>query len=216
MRAELVVQAVLAADERRAQRDGHVVAGQGRADQRAERLRPVGVAPAEVVEDGDPRADRPRRPRSCAPPRRSRWPPSGTCRGRRSTGSCRRRSTMPRRLSSTGRSTAASLGPSFATPTSGLIDAAALHLVVVLADDPFLAGHVERAEDLQQRRRCSRSRGVAAAGISIADCGSTGGLDRPPRAPPAAGRRAGTPSPGRPPAGRGTSAPAGPSARTGR
>ena len=34
--------------------------------------------------------------------------------------------------------TAASDGPSFATPTSGLIDAAALHLVVVLPNHPFL------------------------------------------------------------------------------
>ncbi len=32
-----------------------------------------------------------------------------------------------------------------------LDDAAALHFVIVLANDPFLAGHVERAEDFQQR-----------------------------------------------------------------
>ena len=147
--AELVVQAVLAADERRAQGDGHVVAGQGRADQRAERLGPVGVAPAEVVQDGDPLAGRPRRPRSCAPPRRSRWRPSSRGRGRRSAGSCRRRRRCRGGESSTGRSTAASPGPSLAAPTSGLTHAAALHLVVVLADDPLLAGHVERAEDRQ-------------------------------------------------------------------
>ena len=148
--AELVVQAVLAADERRAQRDGHVVAGQRGADQRAERLRPVGRAPAEVVEDGDAAADRPRRPRSCAPPRRSRWRPSNRCRNRRSGGSCRRRRRCRGGWSSTGRSTAASPGPSFATPTSGFNDAAALHFVVVLANHPFLAANVERAEDFQQ------------------------------------------------------------------
>ena len=51
----LVVQAVLARDERRAvgqgQRRGSPCAAQ---DQRAERLGPLGVAPAEVVEEGDP------------------------------------------------------------------------------------------------------------------------------------------------------------------
>ena len=31
-----------------------------------------------------------------------------------------------------------------------LDDAAALHLVIVLADHPFLAAHVERAEDFQE------------------------------------------------------------------
>ena len=34
---------------------GHVAAGLGGADQRAEHFGPVGVAPAEIVEQGDPR-----------------------------------------------------------------------------------------------------------------------------------------------------------------
>ena len=58
-----VVQAVLAGDERRAVGQGHVAARLGGADQRAERLGPLGVAPAEVVEERDPRRDRRRRPR---------------------------------------------------------------------------------------------------------------------------------------------------------
>ena len=52
---EFVVEAVLAADERHAVGQGHVAARLGRAHQRAEHLGPVGVAPAEVVEQGDAR-----------------------------------------------------------------------------------------------------------------------------------------------------------------
>ena len=99
----------------------------------------------------------------------------------------------PRRRAPAAR-TAASLGPSFATPTSGLIDAAALHLVVVLADDPLLAGDVERAEDASAASSrvvgsCDVGSGLRLDGRRLVDA---------PRAPPAAGRRAGTPSPGRP------------------
>ena len=64
-------------------------------------------------------ADRPRRPRSCAPPRRSRWRPSSRDRNRRSGDSCRRRRRCRGGCRSTGRSTAASPGPSLAAPTSG-------------------------------------------------------------------------------------------------
>ena len=60
---------------------------------------------------------------------------------------------MPRRESSTGRTTAASLGPSFVDADQRLDDAAALHLVIVLADDPFLAGDVQRAENRVSSRR---------------------------------------------------------------
>ena len=50
----LVVQAVLARDERRAVGQGQVVARLRGQDQRAERLGALGVAPAEVVEQRDP------------------------------------------------------------------------------------------------------------------------------------------------------------------
>ena len=67
--------------------------------------------------------------------------------------------TRPRREPSTGRSTAASPGPSFVDADQRLDDAAALHFVVVLADDPFLAGDVERAEDLRSSVAVSRVAG---------------------------------------------------------
>ena len=51
---ELVVQAVLATDERCAEGDGGVVATQGCPDQCPQRLGAFGVSPAEVVEDRDP------------------------------------------------------------------------------------------------------------------------------------------------------------------
>ncbi len=50
--AEFVVQAVLAADERRAECHRHVVAGQRGAHERPQCLGPIGVSPAEVVENG--------------------------------------------------------------------------------------------------------------------------------------------------------------------
>lgn len=52
--AVFVVEAVFAADERRAVSDGDVVASEGRPHQAAQRFGPVGVAPAEVIENGDP------------------------------------------------------------------------------------------------------------------------------------------------------------------
>ncbi len=96
--AKFVVQAVLAADEGRAQGDGQIVTGQRRADQRAERLRPIGVAPAEIVENGDP----PRiGPDGHAVAQRlvdGARRPCGRCRNRRSADSCRR--PRPRRAAS--------------------------------------------------------------------------------------------------------------------
>ena len=47
--------------------------------------------------------------------------------------------TSPRLEVRSGRTTAASDGPSFATPTSGLTTLPGLHFVIVLPDDPFLA-----------------------------------------------------------------------------
>ena len=118
--AELVVQAVLAADERRAECHGHVVAGQARHGRATRVFRADRCNPSRSCRGWPCAADRRRPPRSCGRLHRWRWPPCGTDRGRRSTDSCRRRCTRPRYESSTGRNTAASLGPSFATPTSGL------------------------------------------------------------------------------------------------
>ena len=89
--------------------------------------------------------------------------------------------TTPRRESSTGRSTAASLGPSFADADQRLHDAAALHFVIVLPNDPFLAGDVRRAEDLQQVVRVIRlaaGRRQSACGLAArryTACRTTGG-----------------------------------------
>ena len=58
--------------------------------------------------------------------------------------------TSPRRDESTGRITAASLGPSFVDSYQRLDDAPALHFMIVLANDPFLAANIERAENLEQ------------------------------------------------------------------
>ena len=65
-----IIEAVLARDERRAVGQGQVVARLRGQDERAERLGPLGVAPAEVVEQGDPVGVGARRPRSCGSPRR--------------------------------------------------------------------------------------------------------------------------------------------------
>ena len=46
--------------------------------------------------------------------------------------------------------TAASDGPICSGPVSGLIDAAALHFVVVLPDDPVLGRDVRVREELQK------------------------------------------------------------------
>ena len=54
-----VVQAVLARDERRLVGQRQVVAGLGGQDERAQRFRALGVAPAEVIEQGDAAGMRP-------------------------------------------------------------------------------------------------------------------------------------------------------------
>src|SRR6516162_6772526 len=53
LRAELVIKTVLAAYERCVERDGHVVTGLCRPDERAERFWAIAIAPAEVIENGD-------------------------------------------------------------------------------------------------------------------------------------------------------------------
>ena len=118
--AKFVVQAVLAADERRAQGDRQVVAGQRRADQRAERLRPRRYRPSRNCRAWRSAPDRRRRPRNCAALRRSRWRPCDRGRNRRSAGSCRSR--PPARAASQAPAAPPPhrSGPSFGTPTSGL------------------------------------------------------------------------------------------------
>ena len=61
-----------------------------------------------------------RRRRSCAAPRRWRWRSCGRCRCRCSAGRCRGPTTTPSKESRIGRTTAASEGPSLATPVKGL------------------------------------------------------------------------------------------------
>ena len=116
---ELVVQAVLAADERCAQRHGHVVAGQRGAHQRPQRLGTIGVSPAEVVENGDALRDPHRRPRSCGRLRRSHWPPCGTDRDRRSTDSSRTRAPGRGTNPAPGATPRHRSGRHSSTPTSG-------------------------------------------------------------------------------------------------
>ena len=99
-----------------------------------------------------------------------------------------------------------------------LEDAAALHLVIVLADDPFLAAHVRRGEDLQQDVVVSPVGDVAEASASGSPASLTLRVCARTRlrAPPAAGHRAGSACPGRRPAVPGRTAAAGPSPRNGR
>ena len=57
---------------------------------------------------------------------------------------------MPPPTGQHGRSTAASPGPIVRHADQRLDDAAALHLVIVLPNHPFLAADIERTEDLKK------------------------------------------------------------------
>ncbi len=146
----LVLQAVLAADERHAIGHGHVAARFGGAHQGAEHLRPVGVAPAKVVEQRDPRrvgadgdnvahrlVDRVRGHLvrvEVAEPRVETAADGETGPG-----------------AENGRHHRRVAGAVVGNTNQWLDDAAALNLMVVLANDPFLAANVRRSEDLEQR-----------------------------------------------------------------
>ena len=108
--------------------------------------------------------------------------------------------TRPRCESSRGRTTAASPGPSLCNADQRLDHAAALHFVVVLADDPFLAGHVQRTKNLQQSLRVAAFAGCRRTLPLIRGDQLVAGAGRRPRGRRAGDRRAGTPWPGRPPA----------------
>ena len=143
---ELVVEAVLAADERRAECDRRVFAGKSGSHERAECLRPIRIAPTEIVEDRD--ASR-----------------IGSDCDAIADGLVNRRGGHPVRIEITeSRIHAAgdrqsSLRLQIRTHDCGIRwaivadadqrfhNAAGLDFVVVLADDPFFAAHVERAED---------------------------------------------------------------------
>ena len=148
---EDVVEAILAAHERRRQRDRQIVAGAAGLDERAERLRPPRVTPAEVVEQGDP---------------------IGIGSGRDGVGDrlhdpARRHlvgiepaEMMPEPHAEHDPAVAAEhaanhgpVGRTFTGAEQGLEHRAALHFVVVLPDNPLLARHVGQREHVDERRR---------------------------------------------------------------
>ena len=187
-KAEFVVQAVFSADERSLQGDGDVVAGQGGANERAERFGAIGIAPAEVIQDRDPtriRSDGHRVPHRFV--------------DRRGGHVIRIEVAVARvHAAADDQSTARIEDGSQDGGIAGSVvlgtdqrfdDTPALHFVIVLANDPFFAGDVQAAEDLEQIGRevvaC-----VEGAGVSLL----TVGADRRLAERREADRRAGIPS----------------------
>ena len=151
MRAELVIEAVLAADKGRAQSDGDVMAGESRANKRTQRFGSIGISPAEVITDGDADADLARRPRNFSTA--SSMAEAAIQYGSEiaiAPGSCRKRLRGLRRLWLITE-------PNFHGRIAGAIvvhaderlnDTAGLNFMVVLANDPMLAANIVRREYL--------------------------------------------------------------------
>ena len=145
VKTEFVVEAILAADKRRAERDGDVVARQGRTHQATEGFRPLAIAPAEVVENRD--ATRVGADSHAIP---YRFVDRARCHMVRIEIAVTRIHSAGDR-NSTAR---AEHGPQYRGVARAIVrdadkrlhNAATLHLVIVLANDRFFTGDVGRRE----------------------------------------------------------------------
>ena len=159
--AELVVQAVFATNEGRAQRDREVLASDRGTDERPKRFGSIGVAPAEVVEDrnlGRIGSDRDRVPHGFVDRR------SGHV-IRVEVAVVRVHAATDHQPTTAGqfRTHNGSVAGSIALWADQRFDnAARLDFVIVLANHPVLAGNVVAAQDLEQ---CFR----VGCGVAITD-----------------------------------------------
>ena len=181
----LVVQAVLARDEWCAVGERDVVAGLGGEHQRAQRLGPLGVAPAEIIEQGDALGVGPDGDAVAnglvdhTAGHGIRVEPAVARVDAAADGQSATRAAHRHDHGRVAGAVVAGRRPAAARPC-------ALDLVIVLADDPLLAAHVPMPEQGEQVGR--------EIGFAGSSSGRTGGRSRPPRARRPAGPRAESPS----------------------